>query len=516
MDSLCPLEPSNQYSISFGNNSIRAYLQAPHSTAYSFPNRGSFTIEFLVNIHDSVAGTFPIFSKPDVFEVSFYRAHYYSQLITSCFRISHPGGNWDVGYVNYGNTWQEGDITDKLMHFIFVWNVTNLTQNTYRGVATLYLNSVIAQTESYTYYNTYPNTDVDVPINICGDGAGPYWSSNTITIDQIAVYGKALTVDEVFTNFKKCVSYETVLKDQNVSTIWPFNDTNPQSSTINAYEGGSNGTYYGGYAKCTTNYPGPSTLVNALSCYFSGGGQAALPIGGGSTFTYEWWFKTTDSKRSVLFSAQDNEYPFNGPLVQINSKDFNYNYGTIQFSMSDNQASLHSRSSIGETYYSFNDGEWHHIAITHNSSSTRLYLDGILHESRVLSNQNSQSTGYLMNASPGHINTDGFVSYFASYNLILPDYAIRQHASYGVRYKIKGIVTLLGIPYRATLRFYSSYTGELVSEVQSDTDSGEYSVTLYNNEKIDIMVFDPTDLSVKYRAYGPVTPSEIEDLPINI
>lgn len=74
----------------------------------------------------------------------------------------------------------------------------------------------------------------------------------------------------------------------------------------------------------------------------------------------------------------------------------------------------------------------------------------------------------------------------------------------------------MGVPYRAKLRFYSSYTGEFIQEIESDAETGEYEVSFYNNSHIDILVFDPNDLSVRYRAYGPVTPSEFDDLPINI
>lgn len=52
--------------------------------------------------------------------------------------------------------------------------------------------------------------------------------------------------------------------------------------------------------------------------------------------------------------------------------------------------------------------------------------------------------------------------------------------------------------------------------MESDPNTGEYEASFYNNSYVDILVFDPNDLSVRYRAYGPVSPSEFDDLPINI
>ena len=108
------------------------------------------------------------------------------------------------------------------------------------------------------------------------------------------------------------------------------------------------------------------------------------------------------------------------------------------------------------------------------------------------------------------------MSYLAYYDFALQRHQIYSHANYSITYKIRGIVTLLGVPYRAKLRFYSSYTGELIKEMESDPNTGEYEASFYNNSYVDILVFDPNDLSVRYRAYGPVSPSEFDDLPINI
>lgn len=122
----------------------------------------------------------------------------------------------------------------------------------------------------------------------------------------------------------------------------------------------------------------------------------------------------------------------------------------------------------------------------------------------------------FMNSMPGQLNCNGSICKVAYYPYALQANQISSHYTYTVTYRIRGIVTLLGVPYQATLRFYNSYTGEFLQELISDPNTGEYEAIFYNNSNVDILVFSKSDLSVRYRAYGPVTPSEYIDLPVNL
>ncbi|MGL4284549.1 MAG: hypothetical protein ACRCSI_13440, partial [Eubacterium aggregans] len=64
-------------------------------------------------------------------------------------------------------------------------------------------------------------------------------------------------------------------------------------------------------------------------------------------------------------------------------------------------------------------------------------------------------------------------------------------------------------------RIYSNLNGGLKQEVFSDLNTGDYLAELYDNWPVDLMVMNNQDQTIKYRVYGPVTPSEYEDLPIN-
>lgn len=147
-----------------------------------------------------------------------------------------------------------------------------------------------------------------------------------------------------------------------------------------------------------------------------------------------------------------------------------------------------------------------------------MWLDGVLHDSAITPLKTVGQPGVItmMDCMPGRLDCPGGLSQLAYYPFALQEQQIRSRVTYAITYRIKGIVTLLGVPYRATLRFYMNSTGEFLQELQSDPDTGEYDAIFYNNSNIDIIVFDKDDRSVRYRAYGPVTPSEITDLPISV
>ncbi len=73
-----------------------------------------------------------------------------------------------------------------------------------------------------------------------------------------------------------------------------------------------------------------------------------------------------------------------------------FNYGTFAFNQ---KFTLHLYNGvyiIGEgndlaTGYNFNDGNWHHLAVTHNGTTTVVYVDGIIRGSR---NTTYNTTGY--------------------------------------------------------------------------------------------------------------------------
>lgn len=496
---------------------------------------GSFSVEFLFYKQSwSDEGTpaynsftRPIISKSGVFDI-YFNFPYSNR---SGIIASTPAGNLTV----YHDISSNYNLVGSVNHLVLVWEVIQTNNGQYKGTASLYINSYLAARTSQTYYDVFPNTNINTPILIAGRAGSnrdsDYHTSN-FQMDQIAIYDRPLSVDQVANHFSKIFPYDKMIQHEFASSFWTFADTD---STIDFIVHPSVGSLEGAYLGVRNfnfyrGVDGPSNLMGSKAAQFGEGGMAsfisltqynayvARQIN--SEYSYEIWFSVSPLKRAVLLAAQELSWPFDGPLIQINMRDNQEIIGCLQFTEGDNGRVWNSRylNDNGNRFL-YNDGNWHHIVVSRASNGlVSLWLDGVLHDSSI---EPTRSVGYpgqllVMNSMPGHLNCNGSICKLAYYPYAMQEHQIRSHYTYTVTYRIRGIVTLLGVPYQATLRFYNSYTGAFVQELISDPNTGEYEAVFYNNSNIDILVFSESDLSVRYRAYGPVTPSEFIDLPVNL
>lgn len=420
-------------------------------------------------------------------------------------------------------------------HLVLVWENKQIENGQYLGTANLYINGYSTATKNQTYYDVFPNTNINTPILIAGrtgtNRASDYHTSN-FQLDQIAIYDRPLSANEVTNHLSKIFPYDKMIQREFASALWTFADTDSTINfTVHPSIGGPAGTYLG---VRNFNYNrgvnGPDNLMGSKAAQFMNGGMAsfisqnaystyqARQING--AYSYETWFAVSSLRRAVLLSAQELLWPFDGPLIQINMRDNQEFIGCLQYTERDTGAVLNSRYlNDNGSRFLYNDGNWHHIVVLRRSNDTiELWLDGVKHDSVIEGTKSVDQPGQLvvMNSMPGQLNCNGSICKLAYYPYALQDHQIRSHYTYSVTYRIRGIVTLLGVPYQATLRFYNAYTGEFIQELISNPNTGEYEAIFYNNANIDILVFSDSDRSVRYRAYGPVTPSEYLDYPINV
>lgn len=527
MESLVTHEPEDQHSITFGYYGNipahplgypKSYLEIPHSSTYSFLPDGEFSIEFFMKFSGPpVHGTYIIFKKENVISIAWVCGQ-----SSTYFRIETPSTIINgLNIPNYNS--------NETAHFVITYGVGETANNEFGVVTKVYVNSRVVGENLKTYNDTTPSSNINTPITIAGSSTN-YWKSK-LQLDQIAVYDRALSPDEVANHTSKAFPYAEYLEKDFASNIWTFSDNDHLTDfAIYPYLGSLTGRYVGDRSQIIRREPGPPGIQGSKAATFVNQGHAEFISYNSSgryiprsfdAYSYEWWFKTTEVDRCVLFSIQSLSYPFNGPIVQLNVRDNLHVVGSLQFSESADGEVLNSIFlNESDNRNSLNDGKWHHIVITRqeNSGIVSLWLDGILNDQKILTFRSIGQPGQLimMNSMPGFLDVNGSLSYLAFYPFDLQPHEIRARATYSITYRIRGIVTLLGVPYRARLRFYSSYTGQFIQELDSDINTGEYMATFYNNSHIDILVFDPYDLSVRYRAYGPVTPSEFDDLPINI
>ena len=224
-------------------------------------------------------------------------------------------------------------------------------------------------------------------------------------------------------------------------------------------------------------------------------------------YTVEFWFAATATQIASIFAMNGTARPFNGINLTLNMRNNQFSAGSIQLQETEGDWIT--------TTGNFNDGKEHHCAIVKRGNVLELWLDGSMRASKTIAKTSSGAPGTaaFFAVAPGRQATDGWASQIAFYGGAMQEGQITARANYRLIYKVRGQVTLRGIPYKANVRVYSHFNGQLITEIFSDPTGGDYLVELYDNRNVDLVVLNAQDPTIRYRVYGPVTPSEYEDLP---
>lgn len=545
MLSLVELEPSDQYGISFGyygaqpaHPSVwaKTYLEVPHSASFQFPDLGSYTISLMYQkaAEDSAFRAYPGMSagnlvRPMINKGTAFKMSYIDNVAAQDqIQIVHPAGTMNFSIPLASAFLQTQN------HIVFVWEVKPAVSSTYFGTAKLYINGTLVATQGYPFFDTYPNTNVASPIFVAGTTDTPGTNFNDRTTvntiyDQIAIFDKALTDDEVGRLFKKTRTYERLVQASSPTHYWAFDDAeSTTSTTITPLVGTVSGEYYGGIAKVLRRRTGPPNIPGAVSTYFQNGGCAAVhrtsagytplfnPAG---DYTIDFWFTCSSSDRGVILSMQTDIAPYTGMLLQVNRRNDVFSNGSLQFNVTEDYfVTSKTVSDLGTTPLYYNDGNWHHCALIRRNSMIEMWLDGILHSTISVPTGAMPSIGpgqlYLMAMMPGKLSVNGNLAHLAITNRALQAHEIRMRQSYAIIYRVKGAVTLQGVPYRANIRVYRHLNGELLQEILSDPNDGTYTLHLVDNSVVDLMILNMQDRNVRYRAFGPILPSTYDDPPV--
>ena len=172
----------------------------------------------------------------------------------------------------------------------------------------------------------------------------------------------------------------TVLADK-PSFLWPLNDSG--GTAADASSNGLNGTYEAG---TTQGQPGP--FPNTTATGFDGNSGLVTSqnqVAGPQAFSIEGWFKTTTNDGGKLIGFGDAQ---TGSSGSYDRHIYMMNDGQLVFGIWNGQ------TETIETPNVYNDGTWHYVVATYDSSvasnNMALYVDGQL----VGTNTSSSAQGY--------------------------------------------------------------------------------------------------------------------------
>ena len=157
--------------------------------------------------------------------------------------------------------------------------------------------------------------------------------------------------------------------DDSPSLFFAFNDTPGTSTTVTDSSGNSKNGAIQGTASLSTDVPctgdgGKSANLAGNGYILTGGTATTLP----DVFSYEMWFKTSSTAGGKLGGFENKQV---GTSTTSDRNVYMRADGKLVFGV----APGGSMRTIASTL-AYNDGNWHHIAVTLSSAGMKLYVDG--------------------------------------------------------------------------------------------------------------------------------------------
>jgi hypothetical protein len=267
-------------------------------------------------------------------------------------------------------------------------------------------------------------------------GASGGWHFFGGRLDEAAVYQRALTATEVSQHFG---SGNPPPVGNGASAAYLFNESGG-TTTLDASGNGNSGTYVNnpvlGQAGVVAG--GTSVALNGVNQYIV---LPQAPFGTyGGPLTFETWFKAPAGASGTIFSQTGGGTTPGGaatsgyvPVVHLGTD------GRVRSSMFwHGDANMRLVTPGGTTY---NDGRWHHVAVSYSSGVESLYVDGLLVAQQAVaqvpyspSYNYFLGTGYTASWSAGNGGWHFFAGQFdeaAVYQRALTPAEVGQHFAAG-------------------------------------------------------------------------------------
>lgn len=215
-------------------------------------------------------------------------------------------------------------------------------------------------------------------------GKGPMHTYFPGRLDEVAIYGKALTAGQVkyHYNLAKGYSYPQIVQNSGASTLYQFEDPSSANGATVDDSIGSNDATYGGTCTLVPSFNdifGNAVSFNGTSDYIRlpAGPFGAYPTSGSTNsyvLSFETWFRSTDDGAILGQTGAGSVPGVSGasgwvPAIYLDAA------GIVRASIFYHGGST-ERQILSTVPY--NDGVWHHLVDVYNNGTETLYLDGKL------------------------------------------------------------------------------------------------------------------------------------------
>ncbi|NYD68414.1 PKD domain-containing protein [Agromyces atrinae] len=213
--------------------------------------------------------------------------------------------------------------------------------------------------------------------NLGGWPNGPSNTNFSGTIDEVSIYGTALTraqVREHYTASGRTLSgaaepsdaYGKLIYNADPEFYWRYDETSGSTvadSSITGTSGGVNGSFDRGEASALDNGTGHSIR------FTNGGGNvfSNTSFTSPGRYSLETWFKTSSTQGGKIIGFGDQQ---GGTSNNYDRHVYMQDDGRVVFGTWTGQTNTITSSGA------FNDGQWHHVVATQGADGMHLYLDG--------------------------------------------------------------------------------------------------------------------------------------------
>lgn len=345
-----------------------------------------------------------------------------------------------------------------------------------------------------------------------------------LTLDQIALFDKCLSVTQVANLYKKTLEYINLIRNTRPRLHVPFDDRTLTGGLALKLDtpATSVGSQYSAREPNTTRLVKFSNKVdtevgvrfeNANAVIGTTPQTQQLLETTDNSFSLSFWLEFSSTVRGVVFSYQEKVHPFKGLLCEVNMKGLEYNQGMIQFKLGEDVFLHAPEFDSNGNKVNYADGVARHYSIVLKDNLLTLYINGTANGTlgTNFTMPTSSQVIHIMGISPSNLNVLGIISHLTYHNYALEPQIIDVMCWFMVISKIRGRITLDGVPTIADVRVFDNITGSVLTEATSNAD-GWYDIQLNTSNFVDIMYFMKGNQNTTYRTIGRVLADEYEDV----
>lgn len=339
-----------------------------------------------------------------------------------------------------------------------------------------------------------------------------------VAVDNICYYDKDVYY-HIYKLFKSQYREDKSVLDRTLIQYWPCEKLNPPDlrSTANTINSGTNNwnmSLYGemrfsGEGQVTEEKVWHNVVKGCLNFDGKVLGNSATTATWSNTnkYTINFWFKSTQKTKGVILCDMDHHsITTAGIYIGVSYM------GTLEVAVNSRSSRIYTTN--------ITDGQWHMITVACRTVlgqvSYAVFVDGQgTGDNDLISTTGSYNKDYgnnyqtyIMGHPLGNF-TKGSISRLGFYGTQISNAEIFEIYRGDIEHRIYGTVLASNMPYETDIRFFNYRTGEYISTVRSDKETGKFVYRNYDGNAVHLLVVNNDHRYGTIQVMGPLNPASV-------